>query len=153
MSDNWQQGVQELLNLSRTSFLATVGKHGPETSMAPFAIHNASILLHLSTLAKHTANIEKNPEIGLMICAPESQASSPLALPRLSLQGQVTLVSDDQLESARAAYLNHIPDSEQLFTFADFRLFQFTPTHINWVGGFGKTRKISPNQWQACWCE
>ncbi|OIO71396.1 MAG: hypothetical protein AUJ57_07145 [Zetaproteobacteria bacterium CG1_02_53_45] len=149
MSEGWQQGIHDLLSRTRVSFLATVGKHGPETSMAPFAIHHGNVLLHLSKLAKHTANIENHPHIGLMICTPEGSAASPLALPRLSLQGEVTIVSAEQLESAKAAYLLQIPDAEQLFSFGDFRLFQFTPTHINWVGGFGKARIISPDQWRC----
>ncbi|GAV21149.1 pyridoxamine 5'-phosphate oxidase [Mariprofundus micogutta] len=147
VSDHWQQDIQLLLNRSRVSFLATQGQAGPEVSMAPFAFHHGKILLHLSRLAKHTINIERSPNIGLMICTPESQADSPLALPRLSLQGEINLVSDDQLESAKAVYLEKIPDAEPLFSFGDFRLFQFSPTHINWVGGFGKARKVSLKQW------
>ncbi|PJA33712.1 MAG: hypothetical protein CO187_00910 [Zetaproteobacteria bacterium CG_4_9_14_3_um_filter_53_7] len=149
MSNDWQQGIEQLLSQSRVSFLATMGKHGPETSMAPFAIHNGNILLHLSKLAKHAANIENNPNIGLMICTPEAQASSPLALPRLSVQGEARLVPDERLASARAVYLKNIPDAEQLFSFGDFRLFQLAPAQIHWVGGFGKARKISLDQWLA----
>ena len=147
MSDSWQVEIQALLSQSRVSFLATQGIDGPETSMAPFAMHEGSILLHLSRLAAHTTNIEKSNEIGLMICTPERFGASPLALPRLSLRGQITPVSEEQFEAAKAAYLNCIPDAEQLFTFSDFRLFQLKPTSINWVGGFGKARKISLQQW------
>ncbi|WP_018294430.1 HugZ family protein [Mariprofundus ferrooxydans] len=148
MSDSWQQGVGELLQKSRISFLATEGRGGPETSMAPYALHRGLILLHLSGLARHTANIEQHPQIGLMICTAESESHSPLALARLSLQGDVRRVPDEQLATARSAYLKHIPEAEQLFSFADFHLFEFTPAVINWVGGFGKARKISQQQWQ-----
>ncbi len=147
--NNWAAEIQTLLGQSKVCFLATQGQNGPETSMAPYAIHNATILLHLSKLARHTANIDKSSSIGLMICTPETAADSPLALPRLSLQGEVMLIGDLQLEAAKTAYLNAIPDAESLFSFADFRLFQFTPSRIHWVGGFGKARNISLEKWQV----
>jgi len=149
MSENWQQGMQSLLSISSVSFLATQGSDGPETSMAPYAVFNGLILLHLSKLAKHRDNIEQHSRIGLMICTPESESGSPLSLPRLSMQGDIAAVSDEQLEAAKEAYLKKIPDAEPLFGFADFRLFQFMPRQINWVGGFGKARKVSLEQWRA----
>jgi putative heme iron utilization protein len=148
MVDDWQTGIQDLLNQSRVCFLATQGKHGSETSMAPYAIHNASVLLHLSKLARHTANIESSPAIGLMICTPETPADSILALPRLSLQGKVIPIAGARLEIAKQTYLKNVPDAEPLFSFGDFQLFEMTPSHIHWVGGFGKARKIPLEKWQ-----
>jgi len=147
-ADSWEQGVQTLLAQSRICFLSTRGKQGPETSMAPYALHGGNILLHLSGLAKHFSNIKTSPDIGLMICTPETAGESPLGLPRLSLQGVVAPVSDGLLERAKAVYLARLPDAEPLFAFADFRLFQFEPEHIHWVGGFGKARTVSLAQWR-----
>jgi len=147
MVDQWQQGIQALLSTSRVSFLATQGEFGPESSMAPYAIHYGLILLHLSALAKHVSNIEKNPKIGLMICTPESEVGSPLSLPRLSLQGELLPVTEMLFEVSKAAYLSVIPDAEPLFSFADFKLFQCAPASVNWVGGFGKARKLTLQQW------
>jgi hypothetical protein len=146
--NNWAADIQTLLGQSKVCFLATQGKHGPETSMAPFTIYHGTALLHLSKLARHTSNIEKCSSIGLMICTPEDAADSPLALPRLSLQGKATPVGKKEFESAKSAYLKVIPDAEPLFSFTDFRLFQFTPSSIHWVGGFGKARNISLEKWQ-----
>ena len=148
MSENWQQGIHTLLRKSSVSFLATQGSDGPETSMAPYAVFNGLILLHLSSLAKHRHNIEQNSHIGLMICSPESELVSPLSLPRLSMQGDITDVCEERFVVAKEAYLKKIPDAEPLFGFADFRLFEFTPKQINWVGGFGKARMVSSMQWQ-----
>jgi len=148
MINDYTQEIQTLLARSKIGFLATQGEWGAETSMAPFALDRGVIFLHLSTLAKHTANIENNPRIGLMICTAETEGASPLALPRLSLQGEVTLVSEDHYPAAQAVYVQQIPDAEMLFSFADFRLFQFSASRIHWVGGFGKARNVSLDQWQ-----
>ncbi|MES0372291.1 MAG: pyridoxamine 5'-phosphate oxidase family protein, partial [Mariprofundaceae bacterium] len=77
MSKPWESEITTLLSGCRIGFLATQGKLGPETSMAPYAIHQGHILLHLSKLAKHTANIADHPKVGLMLCTPETAADSP----------------------------------------------------------------------------
>jgi len=147
MVDNWQESVLSLLRQCRSGFLATTGDHGPETSMAPFAIYQGNIVLHLSTLARHTKNITNHANVGFMICTPETASHSPLSLPRLSLQGNIIPVASEAFEAGKQAYLKHIPDAEPLFSFADFGLFQITPSYIQWVGGFGSARSISPNNW------
>jgi len=147
MADNWQEEVSQLLQQCRIGFLATVGEHSPETSMTPFVIHQGNIVVHLSTLARHTKNITKHVNVGFMICTPETEHQSPLALPRLSIQGKIELVPDALLSGFKVAYLKHIPDAEGLFSFADFRLFQVAPSHIQWVGGFGSARKVSIEAW------
>jgi len=144
---DWRADIRALLAQRRSCFLATSGEGGPECSMAPFALHDGALLLHLSALARHRANIERSPTIGLMICALEQSDASPLALPRLSMQGAVSPVPDADLAAARAAYLRRIPDAEPLFSFADFRLFRFAPEQIHWVGGFGQARKLDSQQW------
>jgi len=148
MADNWQEEVSQLLQQCRIGFLATVGEHGPETSMAPFAIYQGSIVLHLSALARHTKNITKHANVGFMICTPETAGNSPLSLPRLSLQGNISLISSECFEAAKQDYLKWIPDAELLFSFEDFKLFQITPSHIQWVGGFGSARKVSIETWR-----
>lgn len=147
MSDSWQVGVSSLLLQCRSGFLATTGEHGPETSMAPFAMYQGNIILHLSTLARHTKNISNDNHVGFMVCMPENEGESPLSLPRLSFQGVIAPVSDMSSEDAKDAYLERIPDAESLFSFADFTLFHITPSHIQWVGGFGSARKLSLKVW------
>ncbi len=147
MADNWQEEVSQLLQQCHIGFLATSGEHSPETSMAPFAMDQGHILLHLSSLARHSKNILNQPDVGFMICTPETEHQSPLALPRLSLQGKIELVPDALLSASKEIYVERIPDAEQLFAFADFRLFQIVPLHIQWVGGFGSARKVSIDTW------
>ena len=142
-----QKEIRTLLRSCRIGFIATQGKAGPESSMAPYALHGESVLLHLSRLARHTANISEHPSAGFMICTPEKAAASPLALPRLSLQGSVVPVPVDELASAKQTYLHNIPDAEPLFGFADFCLYRLAPEYIHWVGGFGSARSISPATW------
>ncbi|MDQ6965888.1 MAG: pyridoxamine 5'-phosphate oxidase family protein [Mariprofundaceae bacterium] len=146
--NDWEQDIFLLLRDYRIGFLSTQGKYGPETSMAPFALYEDSILLHLSTLARHTANLAAHPAAGFMICTPETSMESPLALPRLSIQGVVSPLADDALATAKESYLQAVPEAGVLFGFADFRLYALIPAHLHWVGGFGSAREISLAAWR-----
>ncbi|MDX8396011.1 MAG: pyridoxamine 5'-phosphate oxidase family protein [Mariprofundaceae bacterium] len=148
MSEDYQADIQSLLKQNNIGFLATSGEHGPETSMTPFTYDQHGLLLHLSTLARHTSNLTQSPQAGFMICTPESEADSPLALPRLSLNGRVEVLTAADVEQERACYLSRISDAAPLFEFADFQLYRFSISHIYWVGGFGSARKVPLNSWQ-----
>jgi len=147
MSKAYASEIQTLLLKCRTGSLATLGKNGPEASMAPYAIDQGNIILHLSKLARHTGNIDEHPKVGFMISMPETLSDSPLALPRLSLQGSMAVVPEDEYETLKSVYIEAIPDAEPLFQFSDFRLFRLTPSFIYWVGGFASARSISPGDW------
>jgi putative heme iron utilization protein len=150
MSDNtWQNDIQTLLKHTRIAFLSTQGEHSPETSMAPFAVYEGNIVLHLSGLARHSQNIQNHAQVGLMICTPESPESSPLALPRLSITGNIKTVSQEQQTMYQQAYLDKIPDAEPLFSFPDFTLYTLQPETVFWVGGFGKARKVPLETWES----
>lgn len=147
MAKAYESGIRTLLSQCRIGSLATIGANGPEASMAPYAIDQDGIILHLSRLARHTGNIGAHPEAGFMICMPETTSDSPLALPRLSLQGSIVAVADNEYDSVKSTYLQSIPDSEPLFEFSDFRLFRLTPSYIYWVGGFASARVIPVKEW------
>lgn len=148
MAEDWKVGVQRVFEKSAVGFLATQGEASPETSMTPFAMDRGDILLHLSTLARHTKNIQQQAQVGFMVCMPEAEADSPLALPRISFQGCVALVPEAELEAAKAVYLARIPDAEPLFDFTDFALFRLSVTDVFWVGGFGSARNIGLETWK-----
>ncbi len=148
MAEDWKVGVQRLLEKSVVGFLATQGETSPESSMTPFAMDRGDILLHLSTLARHTKNVQQRAAVGFMVCTPESEADSPLALPRISFQGCVALVPETEVEAATVVYLSRIPDAEPLFEFSDFALFRLSVTDVFWVGGVGSARKVGLKTWK-----
>jgi len=146
-ADHWHNDIGRLLATCRIGSLATSGKHGPEASMAPFAMDTQGLLLHLSNLARHTVNLKVNPHAGFMICTPEQTSASPLSLPRLSLEGSVVPVDASEVENEKSCYLARIAEAEPLFSFADFRLYRFEIARMYWVGGFGSARTVSADSW------
>ncbi len=147
MCKTFESEIKTLLLQCQTGSLATTGKTGPEVSMAPFALHQGHIILHLSKLARHTANISDHPKVGFMICKPESAVDSPLSLPRISLQGSMAAVPDNEYATVKSVYIEAIPDAEPLFAFSDFRLFRLKPSFIYWVGGFASARTVAAGNW------
>lgn len=149
MSKDWKADIQTLLTNTRIVFLSTLAGDMPESSMCPYAIYQGDIIIHLSALAKHSKNIAKHANVGLMICSPETPHNSPLALPRLSFTGNIEAVPESDIATYQSMYLKNIPDAEALFSFPDFTLYRIQPLTISWIGGFGQARKIPLETWKS----
>jgi len=149
MDNSWQQDIQTLLTHTNIAFLSSIGEQSPETSMCPYALHQGYVILHLSGLARHSKNIQCNQSVGLMICTPETNNTSPLSLARLSLTGMIEVVPEPEKEVYQQTYLANIPDAQPLFSFPDFTLYRIKVASVFWVGGFGKARKIPLETWKS----
>lgn len=66
--------LRELLQAQRIASLGTLDEHGaPFVSMVPYALLPASgeLVVHVSGLAAHTRNLERQPRAALMVCQAE----------------------------------------------------------------------------------
>jgi heme iron utilization protein len=137
------------LLLQPVASLATLHAGDPALSMVPFALmpDGQGVVIHVSQLASHTQDMTTNPAVALLIMAP-NPSTTPLALPRLSLQGVAApcLVESPQYRVARNTYLARLPEAEDLFSFSDFSLFIITPTHLRFIAGFGRAISLSPER-------
>ncbi|HMY38048.1 MAG TPA: pyridoxamine 5'-phosphate oxidase family protein [Marinagarivorans sp.] len=124
----------------------------PAVSMVPFAVlPGGALVIHVSRLASHTKDLFMHPTIALLVTAPLDENTSPLALPRLSIQGTATPCPQDAplYEQARSTYLARFADAEELFNFSDFSLFVITPTSVRYVAGFGRAMSIGAERFGA----
>jgi putative heme iron utilization protein len=138
---------------ARQASLATVsGSGAPFNSWAGIAPdrRTGTVILLLSDLAVHTANLKDDPRASLLIVGsgadiddelPRSD-DDPLALPRLTLVGNATLAGDPEI--AAPVYLDHHPGAEGYAGFADFRFYRFAPGSAHLVAGFGRIADIDP---------
>lgn len=137
-----QHLLLSLLRTHRWAALATQGKDGPEASWVAYAPADdfSALWLHLSRLASHTRNLLDDPRAALAVSEAERPDHDPQQLARVTLFGRVEVVERDSTDYATAArlYLHRLPDAEQLFSFADFRLFRFIPERARLVGGFAR---------------
>ena len=142
--------LRTLLYHQPVAALSTLHKGRPAVSMVPFAVLPATgeLVIHVSTLATHTGDMVANPAVAMLITGSPGQAETPLALPRVSFQGEARVCPPDtpEYEKARCRYLEKLPDAEPLFSFSDFSLFLVSPESVRFVAGFGRARSISPER-------
>lgn len=147
------QALKSLMQTQPVAALATLHKNEPAVSMVPFALLPGAqgLVIHVSGLATHTKDMLANPAVSLLVTAPLESAESPLALPRVSIQGQARpcLPEAPDYGLARKTYLDKFPESEELFSFADFSLFVIEPRSVRYVAGFGRAMSLTATQLAA----
>lgn len=139
--------LRELLASQPVAALATLHKGHPAVSMVPLAWlpGSARALIHVSALATHTADMQADPRVALLLTAPPSPDVPVHALPRVSLQGLARPCPREAegYADARAAYLARFPDVEPLFGFGDFSLFLIEVRSARYVGGFAQAMSVT----------
>jgi putative heme iron utilization protein len=126
--------------------LATLHKGEPAVSMVPFVLPagETQLLVHVSALATHTRDMQEHARVGVLVTGELAEASSPQALPRVSLQCDAAQLPREgaAYEAAKAHYLARFPDSEQMFELGDFSIFTLQPVSARLVAGFGRAYSL-----------
>jgi putative heme iron utilization protein len=142
--------LKSLILQQPVAALATLRDGAPAISMVPFAMlpEGAGFVIHVSSLASHTKDMLANPEVSLLVTASLEQVDTPLALPRVSIQGHAhpCPADSDAYNQARSCYLKKLPDAEELFSFADFSLWVIVPESLRFVAGFGRAMSLTPER-------
>lgn len=127
--------------------LATLHRGEPAVSMVPFVLApgHDELLIHVSTLATHTRDLQEHPHASLLVMAETDGTVPPQALPRVALQVQATVLprDDDAYAAAKAVYLARFPDSAITFELADFSIVALAPRSARLVAGFGRAHGLA----------
>ena len=139
--------LHALLHAQRTAALGTTGDDGAAfVSMVPFALEPAlgALVIHVSALAAHTANLRTRPKVSLLVMQAEVAGEPVHALPRVTLEGEARVLTTDSREgpACRAAYLARFPEAEFMTQLGDFRFVAVRVTHARHVAGFGAARDV-----------
>jgi heme iron utilization protein len=153
MTPSQASAFRSLLEGEQTAALATLHKGEPAVSMVPFALlpQGQGLVIHVSRLATHTADMLAHPSVALLVVAPAEAANSPQARPRVSIQGIADQCVADapSHEQARHIYLSRFPESEEMFGFADFSLFVISVQSARYIGGFGQATTIMASEFAS----
>lgn len=145
------RALAQLLREQRAAALATLEADGaPAVSMVPFALEPAQgcVVLHVSALAQHTGNMEREPRVSLLVMQPE-QAGEPVhALPRVTLFGRASTPLRDSPAwlACRAAYLQRFPEAEPMTQLGDFRFVSIELEGARHIAGFGAARSVGAEE-------
>jgi len=145
--------LRALLHSRRTGALGTTDADGQVfVSMVPFALDAATstLVIHVSGLAAHTANLLLQPRVSLMVCEGETPGEPVHALPRVSLDALAEPLApgSDAAQTARRVYLQRFPDAEPMTALGDFRFVRLQVLGARQVAGFGAARSLSAEEAQ-----
>lgn len=141
------RALRLLLTQQRVAALGTLGADDlPFVSMVPYAVNaeHAVLVLHISGLAAHTGNLQRQASASFMVMQTEAPGQPVHALARLTLQVQAhTLPTDHSwLASSRAAYLTRFPEAEPMTQLPDFRFVALQVLAARQIAGFGAARTV-----------
>lgn len=147
MNAELTERLARLLRERTTAALGTLREGAPFVSMVPYALapDGSGFVVHVSRLAAHTKDMLADARVSLLIAEAEGEGKSPLALMRVSVQGQARRMSNGSpgLPKLKAVYLARFADAEPLFGFADFSIFIIRPDTARFVAGFGEAHTVS----------
>ena len=147
MSDDAIRTAERILRGQTIASLGTLHAGEPAVSMVPFAAAGGALVIHVSRLSSHTADMLAHATVGLLIVEANADDVLPQARARLSISGEAQRLTDGPEEDgARAAYLERFPDAAPIFELGDFSLFAIRPRSIRVIGGFGRAATLSPEQ-------
>jgi putative heme iron utilization protein len=148
MDAETQAQLARLIRVARVASLGTLRGGVPLVSVVPYLPEAdfAAFHFHVSRLAWHTQDMERDARVSLAIAETDDGRADPQTLARVSLRGAVERVASEGDEYARlkARRLERYPESAQTFGLADFCFWRFAPTDARFVAGFGRTHNLSP---------
>ncbi len=137
--------ARALISAGGVAALATLEPDGGPFASYVFtapALDGAPLTL-LSRLARHTANLARDPRASLLCVHEPEPGSDSMAAARLTLVGRVVKHDDAQ---SRRLYLQRHPDAERYASFADFSLYRFEIASGHLVAGFGRIVDLTPEK-------
>jgi|SRR5688572_24639881 len=137
-----------LIRETRIAALGTLHDGEPNLAMVAYAIAHdfSAFYIHVSKLGKHTADMEKNPHVSLLITERDDARADPQTLARVSIRGVAEIILRTRSEYAeiRNIYLERFPEAEKLFGLGDFNLWKITPKGGRFVAGFARAFNLVP---------
>jgi heme iron utilization protein len=135
-----------LLRATRAGTLATIDRNTghPFASLVNVGTDvDGALLILVSRLSTHTANLEKDGRASVLLAA--TGKGDPLAHPRLTLLGSFVRLGRDHPDEARGRrrFLARHPKSELYAGFADFALWRLKTVSAHLNGGFARAADLT----------
>lgn len=143
--------LRTLLNTQRMASLGTLTDEGePFVSMVPYSIEPTlgCLVIHVSTLAAHTRNLQTHKRVSLLVCVQEKPDEPVHDLHRVTLEGRARVLAREssQWGTCKTAYLERFPDVSFMTEFADFTFVAIEILAARHVSGFGAARTVDQDE-------
>jgi putative heme iron utilization protein len=142
--------VKRLVGAAGYASLATVdhATGRPFASLVNYAPgpDGAPVVL-ISSLARHTANLAKDPAASVLITDPDATGGDVLSGSRVTLVGWFERIAEPAgLAQARDAFLSRHPSAAGYADFADFGWWRLVIDEAHLVQGFGRIATLKAGQ-------
>jgi putative heme iron utilization protein len=141
-----------ILTNVRIAALGTIRDEAPRVSMVTFVTAQdfSAFYVHISRLAQHTVDMQKNKQVSLLIAQADDDRVDPQTLARLSIRGSAEFMENGEpgYTPVKIMYIERFPASEPLFNFADFGLWRIKPKGAHFVAGLSKSFNLAPETLQ-----
>jgi putative heme iron utilization protein len=133
--------LKKLILKERIAHLATLRAGAPMASMTLYmpAANFDAFYVHVSRLAWHTQDMERDGHVALSIAETDDGRADPFTLKRISIRGTAARIVD----GPKDAWLARFPEQAINFTLADFSFWKITPSDARFVAGFGRIHNLS----------
>lgn len=140
--------LAHIIRTARIASLATLRDEAPQASMVAYisAADFSAFYIHVSRLAQHTMDMQKNKRVGLLIIETDDGRADPQTLARVSIRGTAEPLQNGEpgYTPLKEMYLARFPEAQQLFKLDDFNFWRINPKGGRYVAGFARTYNISP---------
>ena len=142
--------LKQLLEGQRVLSLAVLVEGEAHLGLLPFAVlpDHSGVLVHVSTLAKHTRGLSEPGTVALLIHQSEEAVGDPLQVPRITLRAQARELrrSTEEYESGKLLYLERFPSAAVTFDLGDFKLFELKFLDGRYVESFARAMNVSSEE-------
>jgi heme iron utilization protein len=148
---SYAERARTLVYLGRIGSLSTHSRKQPGFpfgSVMPYGLDaQGRPTFLISTMAMHTQNLQADPRASLLVT--QADGGDPLGASRVTLIGNVALVSQADVAQVRRLYLDHYPNSRHWVDYEDFAFYQLNLVDVYYVGGFGVMGWVSASEYTS----
>ncbi|MFQ5803299.1 MAG: HugZ family protein [Candidatus Methylomirabilales bacterium] len=146
----YAERARTLVHVSRVGTLSTVSrKHAgwPFGSVMPYGFDDRGRPIFLvSHMAIHTQNMTADSRASLLVTQPH-WSGDPLASGRVTLMGNISPASEEQLKQHRDLYLARYDNAKYWVDYEDFAFHRMEVLDVYFVGGFGVMGWVSAEEY------
>ncbi|WP_442508071.1 HugZ family protein [Novipirellula sp. SH528] len=137
-----------VISITENAMMASLGTlnedNTPFVSLVTIASQSpTSILMLLSSLARHTQNLGYSVRCSLLVVEECENHIAPLVGARVTFNGTCVRVAKDEEQEAREIFLRKHPHATVYADFGDFAFYRLEIEEAHLVAGFGKIETVS----------
>jgi putative heme iron utilization protein len=139
--------LSDLIHKERIAHLGTLRGGAPMVGMTLFMPMSdfSAFYVHVSRLAWHTQDMEKDPRIALSIAETDDERPDPFTLMRVTIRGEAARIPNEDpiVADLKMAWLGRFQEQAINFSLADFSFWKIVPRDARFIAGFGKIHNLS----------